>query len=137
MPTFYTVAQCVPDPVADERINFGVIVYGDGQIRSRFVKNWTRIRQFGVKDIRFLRDFVSRIEAAEAGQETLPAVPGLQRFDEAALQRIIGHWASGIQFTEPRGSLRDPDVVLDDAATRFLRGAADPRRRHRSRTRAA
>lgn len=133
MLTFYTVVQCVPDPVVNERVNIGVIVYGDGHIRSRFVSSWNRVKNIGVGDVTFLRDFVQRVRDAEAGQQTLPGVPGLPQFDEEALRRIIGKWASGIQFSEPKGSLRDPDAVLDDAASRFLHEDTPFRHRYRGR----
>ena len=32
MATFYSVIQFVPDPVADERMNAGVVVFGNGRI---------------------------------------------------------------------------------------------------------
>src|SRR5579885_3191655 len=40
MASFYTVVQYVPDPVADERINAGVIVFSRDRVAARFVKNW-------------------------------------------------------------------------------------------------
>ena len=90
MPAYLTVVQCVPDPVIDERINVGVIVYGEGRIRSRFISDWRRVRSFGVDDVEFLKEFAERLERAESGQETLPGAPAMRRFDEAALQRIVG-----------------------------------------------
>jgi hypothetical protein len=36
MVCYYTIVQYYPDPIADERINIGVMVFGDDQVRSRF-----------------------------------------------------------------------------------------------------
>ena len=137
MPTYYTVVRCVPDPVVDERINIGVIVWGDGKIRARFVSDWKRVTSFGIKDVSFIRDFAQRIMDAEANQLVLPNVPGAQRFDEAALRRAIETWAGVIQFSEARASLREPDTVLEDVARRFLRAPDRSSERHRSRQSAA
>ncbi len=121
MATFYTIVRCVPDPVVGERLNIGVIVWGDGRIRSRFITNWTRLRTLGVTDPSFFRDFARRIENAGENQLTLSGIPGVDLFDEAALLRAIDTWAGAIQFSRPRASLRSPEVVLDDVASRFLR----------------
>jgi hypothetical protein len=137
VPAYLTIVQCVPDPVIDERINVGVIVYGDGRIRSRFVSDWKRVRSFGVEDVEFLKDFADRLQHAGTGQGVLPGMPGVARFDESALERIVGSWSNAIQFTEPRGSLRDPDTVLEDAAKRFLREHVPSRRVIRTRATAA
>ncbi len=125
MPTFYTVVRCVPDPIIGERLNIGVIVWGDGRIRSQFISNWTRLRTLGVKDLGFFKDFAARMEGVVASQSALPGIRGLEPFDEASLLRAIDTWAGAIQFSRPRASLRSPEVVLTDAARRFLRDRTD------------
>ncbi|HQU44959.1 MAG TPA: DUF3037 domain-containing protein [Pirellulales bacterium] len=37
MASFYSVVQYVPDAVRDERINIGVLTFGDGRVRHLFV----------------------------------------------------------------------------------------------------
>jgi len=51
MTPYYTVVQCVPDPIAGERINIGVIVLGEGRLSCRFVRTWRRVAQFAREDI--------------------------------------------------------------------------------------
>jgi hypothetical protein len=137
MSAYYTIVQCVPDPVIDERINIGVIVFGDGTIRSRFIREWRRVQCIGVKDVQFLRDFAERVENASLPVRTIPGVPSVQRFDEELLRRAIGDWSNSIQFTEPKGSLREPERVLEDVAARFLRELGHEKRVTRTRSAAA
>lgn len=87
MVSYYTVVQYYPDPIADERINIGVMAFGDGRVRSRFIQDWRRVEQFGGEDISFLHDFARR---AEAWEETT--------------------------LREPLYSTREPDELLDEMA---------------------
>lgn len=137
MATYYTVVRYVPDPVADERINIGVMVWGDGRIRSRFLSNWQRVRNFGIPDVSFVRDFARRMADAESDQLALPHGMGAPRFDESALERAIETWAGAIQFSTKRASLRDPETVLKDVSERFLRLSANAPGRLRGRPSAA
>jgi len=59
--------------VIDERINTGVIVFGDGRLQTRFLRDWRRVRQFGSEDITFLLDFAERTKQATAAQLPLRA----------------------------------------------------------------
>jgi len=121
MASHYTVVQYVPDPATDERINVGVLTYGDGQIRCRFLRDWRRVEQFGGEDIGFLRDLARDIQTAAGAQPTLFAMPGAGRLDEETLRRMIGRWRNSVQFTPTRASLLKPAELLDDVAGRFLR----------------
>ena len=105
MVSYYTVVQYYPDPIADERINIGVIVFGDGQLRSHFLQDWRRVEQFGGEDISFLHDFARRTEA----------------WDETTLKDCMGRWKRSIQFREPLPSLLEPENLLDEMARLFLR----------------
>jgi len=60
------------------------------------------------------------------------------RFDVSALKSVIGTWHHAIQFSPPRGSLKDAEALLADVAPMFLREPpARRQRRARSRTTAA
>jgi hypothetical protein len=129
MPTYYTVVQYVPDPVADERINIGVIAFGDGRISSRFVKNWGRVQKFGtLKNIGFARDFARRIERASVGQESEAEQGALLRgvardeITEDALLRMIEESGNLIQFTPAQAAIGTPEELLPNLARLFLRG---------------
>ncbi|MBD2774779.1 DUF3037 domain-containing protein [Iningainema tapete] len=60
----YSIIQYVPDPIADERINIGVVVFNEDAVKSRFLTNWERVRLFGMEDIDFLKDFADRVQKA-------------------------------------------------------------------------
>lgn len=136
MVAYYTVVQYVPDAVTDERMNIGVVVFGDGRIRSRFVENWERARQFGGHSIALLREFAQTVKAAES-RPKLPDVAGGVVLTEEALHKMAGSWVNSIQLTEPRASLREPEAVLEDVAQRFLRQQEVTRRGFRDRRAAA
>ena len=107
MTSFFSVVQYVPDPVADERVNIGVLVYGDGKVRARWISDWKRgAAQLGrARDADFLRDVASTL-----GNST-----------EADIRKPNRAWFDVIQLTESRASLLPPDELLADIADRFLR----------------
>jgi hypothetical protein len=105
MVCYYTIVQYYPDPIADERINIGLMVFGHDQVRSRFLRDWHRVVQFGKEDISFLHDFVQRAET----------------WDEATLKDCIIRWDRSIQFRQPLPSSLEPEDLLDEMARLFLR----------------
>lgn len=124
MTSKYTVVQYVPNPTADERMNFGVIAWDRERARSRFVTDWRRLRFFGGENIKFLREFAERIDDLTAAQLPLPNVFPEDTLDSERLQKFIGTWSHSIQFTQARGSLKNADALLDEAASTFLRPIA-------------
>ena len=119
MPSFYTIVHYVPDPIADERMNVGVIVCGEGGIKANFIKNWRRARGFGKESVTFLREFADQIKNAQ-----LPLLPDMPKCDEATLRKILGSWRNSIQFSEPRASLKSPDDLMEEVSRVFLREAS-------------
>jgi hypothetical protein len=121
MPSFYFVAQYVPDQVADERINFGVFACGEGRTLYRFLRDWRRVEAFADGGpTGFLREF-----AADAAS-----------WDEVALRECAAKWRHSIQITPARGSLLPPESLLERMARAFLREprpaerVAEPNRPH-------
>ncbi len=137
MTSFYSVVQYVPDPIADERINVGVIVFGEKGVESHFLSDWRRVKGFGGEDIEFLQTFAKRVEEAEDPQLLLPELRGVYKLDEEALRKFAGKWKNSIQFTSPRASTRDVAVLLQDTARRFLREHVTTKREVRDRRVAA
>lgn len=137
MPSFYTVAQYVPDPDADERINFGVLTFGDGTIHARFLHDWRRVRSFGGEDVGFLREFAARVLRDARSQARLPLSDGDAQLTEARLSAMIGGWANAIQFTRPRASTLPAAQLIDRIAPQFLREPARREQDYRTRTTAA
>jgi hypothetical protein len=128
MASFYTVIQFVPDPVADERINAGVIVFDGERVRTHFTENWGRLQRFGNKDVGFLKQF-----ARELTERCRDGLLG-GRVTEEAIREMAKTWKSSIQLTPPRGSLLDLEALLRDAEDRFLahdsRASTRPFTRH-------
>src|SRR4051812_42929624 len=120
MPTTYTVVQYVPDPIAEERLNVGVIAASGDHIRARFLSNWLRAERFGNSSVQNLREFARHVEyaAAEPGPEL--QLGGPSELNETRLRELAGRWVNSIQFTTPRVSLLEPDAVIDQLARRFL-----------------
>src|SRR4051794_19732972 len=115
MPAFYSVVRYVPDVVANERLNIGVLVFGDGRVRSQFLENWSRVRSFGAENIGFLKAFACDVA----------------KMSEEDVRRISETWMHSIQLTQPAGSLFSPNDLLVDAAGRFLRQSESVGREYR------
>ena len=115
----YIIVQYVPDPTADERINFGVIVWDDARVYSTFVSDWSRARHFGGENIAFLKDF-----AVHVGDLTKQPRSDYQEFSPSRIGNIINAWKDSIQFTAPRGSTRSASELFAELPSMFLRGHA-------------
>ncbi|HLF79867.1 MAG TPA: DUF3037 domain-containing protein [Dehalococcoidia bacterium] len=125
MPSYYSVIQYVPDPIADERLNVGVVVFSEGHTRIKFVNDWQRARAFAGSDVSFLREFAKRAQV-EAGPQH-PLLPDIRHWNETIIRDTLGRWKNSVQFTDPRASLKDADALLREVGARFLR---PPRRRN-------
>ena len=122
MTSRYSVIQYVPNPIADERINIGIVAFNDQLVKTRFVKSWQRVGCFAKSDcdIEFLKDFKYKLERL--------ASLGLLFSNDAddksrnldRLNKVAESWNNSVQFTAPRGSLRDPQSLLDDLAEDLL-----------------
>ena len=143
MLTYYTIVQYVPDPVADERINVGVIVFGDGQIRSRFLRNWDRVSRFALhEDISDVRDFATWVQESVLSERsemtvTLPGISPMRRLDDESIRQIADNWSHSIQLTSPQPSLENPEVLLTRLAQSHLREPVGRPRAFRDRQSAA
>lgn len=120
MVSYYSVVQYVPDPIANERVNIGVIVFGDGRFLSRFLRNWDRVCHFSTRDISSTRNFAKGVEQSTDECERLPPMIRVDPPDETGLRKLAERWMNSIQFTQPRAALRDPDALLASEAKRFL-----------------
>lgn len=113
MTSQFSVLQYVPDPLADERINVGVIAYDDSEQAFRVLKDWHRVERFAGHPAAHLRASVLDLldELAEVEPTDLPG--------------RLGEWRSGwhgsLTLTPPRVSLDPPERVLDDIAASVLK----------------
>ncbi len=131
MTAHFSVVQYVPDPIADERMNIGVIALGDDGVRCRFLRDWERVERFGGKDIGFLKEFAYSVEQTMLDQNRLlPAAPPL---DLAVLGRMASGWINSIQLTPPRGSVLDGEALLASVVGDFLKEHTPTTREARNR----
>jgi len=120
MASRYSVIQYVPNPIADERVNIGVLAFDDEVVRVHFLQSWNRVEHFSNEDISFLRDFAKQMEESAARGLLFP---GDQEKDVPKLERLIKvsrGWMNSIQFTAPCGSLTDVDSLLEDVVSTYL-----------------
>lgn len=116
----YTVIQYLPDALAGECLNAGVIVYRGGHVRARFVSDWHRLKLFGKGDIGFLKEFAANIRKMTRSAVMPPAPDGSGTLDEATLNNMILTWSNEIRFTPPRVSIRALDELYEEAVSQFL-----------------
>lgn len=116
MPSHYSIVRYVPDPIADERVNVGVVVFGEGRVLTRFVNRWSRTKTFGGEEVDFLREF-----AREIGEPQRNLLAFSQPWTDDTLSTVSRRWKNSIQLSEPRASLKDPDSLLAEVAATFLR----------------
>jgi len=117
----YSVIQYVPNPIADERINVGVLAFDDEIVKVHFLSRWDRVRCFGATEsIDFLKDFAHRVEEAVEDGLLFPGDEAGTAPKHERLAKVAKGWMNSIQFTEPRGSLDDVDSLLADIAKTYL-----------------
>jgi Protein of unknown function (DUF3037) len=120
MASKYSIVQYVPNPIADERVNIGVVTFDEDQVCVQFLKNWDRVCHFDTGNIDFLKDFAKQMnEAASSGLlfpgDTPDGTPKQDR-----LTKVARGWINSIQFTEPRSSLDSPQNLLEDLIQDYL-----------------
>lgn len=120
MASYYSIIQYVPNPIANERINIGVLIFDDKEIKVKFLKNWNRVKNFCMGDITFLRDFESQMQNAVSQGLLFPGDSLLDQPRQERLQRVSESWMNSVQFTEPNFSLKPVDKLLEDSIKKYL-----------------
>ena len=110
----YSIVQYIPDPVADERVNIGVVAFDDeGNWAVRDVHDWRRAERFaGLGRSSGLRAH------AEELREALIVAPS----PPEAIGRFVNEWRHSVQLTAPRASLRSVEDTVDSIAAKVLVG---------------
>lgn len=126
MVSYYSVVQYVPDPIAGERINIGVVAFGDDTVLSRFADGWElRAKRFGKEgDTSYLREFVEQLQSAD--KTMFLDFWGEQRINEKDIRRMSEEWRGSIQLTKPRASTETPLALLKGVADKFIRAKSSP-----------
>jgi|GEM_PF-5803139 len=129
MASRYSIIQYVPNPIADERINIGVLVFDRQNVKVHFLSNWDRVRCFGRQaDIKTLKDFANRMQESAAKGLLFPGDEPSDRPKHERLLEVALGWINCIQFTQPRGSLEQIDSLLDDVIQTYL---LEPQPKHK------
>lgn len=116
MGSFFQVIRYVPNPLAGECMNVGVVALDKDALHVKFLRDWGRVRRFGREDVGFLREFANRL-TADAEQRLLR--PSRQ-WDEGYMKEIAESWRNAIQFSEPRASLKSAAALLKEVSAQFL-----------------
>jgi Protein of unknown function (DUF3037) len=134
----YSVIQYVPNPIANERINVGVLAFDEETVKVHFLSRWDRVRAFGaIENINFLKEFARRMGAAVEDGLLFPGdAPGETPRHDRLLKVARGR-INSIQFTEPHGSLEAVDSLLEDCIKTYLLEIAPKKRKLRDRQAAA
>jgi hypothetical protein len=121
MASRYSIIQYVPNPIANERINIGVIVFDEEVVKVHFLRSWERINSFGKEDTKFLRDFAKRMDESSKNGLLFPNDdPNSGQSRVERLRNVSQEWINSIQFTPPRGSIESIDNVFDYTIKAFL-----------------
>ena len=126
----FSVLQYTPDPVAGERINIGVVVWDEEKALCRCTNNWRRLRPILGDSLESVQEFASHLSVAT--QNWRPTSGG--GFYETIVARFVGNWASNIQFTEPRSSIKLAPAALNDIASTFISIVSNVRDHRRTRS---
>jgi hypothetical protein len=122
MASKFSIVQYLPDPLIGERINIGVIVFGESQILSQFLDDWSRVECFaGNASIQFLKEFAERVQDTDPEQLGFMPADGFSTLTEEGFERLARSWSNAVQFTPLRASLLDAHALLASIAPRFLR----------------
>lgn len=110
MPAFYSVIKYVPNPVADESINVGVVAFSGDEVSLRFTSDWARARQLSNRDPSILKQTVADLTSELKNG----------RLSEPTIRRYAETWHNQIQWSEPRPSLNGVDELVEEVATVYL-----------------
>lgn len=104
MPSYYSIVQYIPDAAKDERVNIGVVTFGDGRIQRLFINNWSRVKSFTGADIEGLKDI-----ARDA-----------RHWDERFVRELAENPWGSVHLTLPSASLLSPEDLAFFVARRLL-----------------
>lgn len=116
MTTQYTVIKFVPDPVANESINIGLLAMSNDESRVHFLTDWRRARALGPKSAGYLPEFAREFQQR---QEELFSTGKVWTVD--ALKTYCEKWRHVVQFEPPRASLRALDALFPQLIRLYLK----------------
>lgn len=121
MASRYSVIQYVPNPIANERINIGVLAFDQQTVKVHFLSNWDRVRCFGrTQDMETLKNFAERMKKSAEEGRLFPGDEPNDMPNHERLLKVVHGWINQIQFTKPRAYLDTVDSVFSDAIETYL-----------------
>lgn len=126
MGTQYTIVQFVPDPIADERLNVGLIAWHGNEVYADFLRDWRRVQKLAGKDVTTVREFARDFSYEVTGQMQLSKDHSIT---PELIRDIQQDWKHQIQFSDIRGSLEnDPRELINKLRDYFLHEPSMPKR---------
>jgi hypothetical protein len=117
MAAFFSVVRFVPDSVANEAVNIGVLVASGDRVEVRPLSDWDRVRHFAGAGWREARRLVEELH------ENPKAFLGVERIETAEdLRAALSGWTRALQFSEVRASLDTPDALMESLEPLVLVG---------------
>ena len=132
MTSYYSLLQAALDPVADERINLGLLAMSDGEFRIQFTRDLSRASVL-------LGDGVSRDDVERMLDSIREDIePVLASADAVQVVRdLADSWQHSVRITTPRASTLELDALMASIVERALHSGAAAARTTRVRDRRA
>ncbi len=117
----YSIIQYLPDALADERINIGLLVMEGETVKVRFLEDWRRVECFARKDVAFLKDFSQQVKNAIDPESTIPGLPRPWTLTLDEIKQMADCWKNSVQITPPVGSTLSADALISRVGSRYLK----------------
>src|SRR3569833_474063 len=117
MAAFYSIVRFVPDAVANEAVNIGLLVASGTRVVVRTLSDWDRVKHFAGTSWREARRLVEELE------QNPKAFLGLGQVNGADdLRAVLAQWTRALQFSDVRASLDTFDSVMTSLQPMVLVG---------------
>jgi len=117
MAAFFSIVRFVPDSVANEAVNIGLLVASGTRVEVRTLSDWDRVKHFAGAAWREARRLVEELE------QDPKTFLGLTQVDVADdLRAATARWTRALQFSDVRASLDTLDGVMTSLEPMVLVG---------------
>jgi len=117
MAAFFSIVRFVPDAVANEAVNIGLLVASGTRVEVRTLSDWDRVKHFAGTSWREARRLVEELE------QNPKAFLGLGQVNGADdLRAVLAQWTRALQFSDVRASLDTFDSVMTSLQPMVLVG---------------
>jgi len=108
MPAFFSVIRFVPDSVANEAVNIGVLCASGDRIEVRGLHDWDRVKCFAGASWQEARRLVHELEA---DPRAFLGVDNVVSADD--LRPALSQWTHALQFSDVSASLDNLDALMN------------------------